>query len=205
MRTTHEPSDVRDRVAARLRIKPSETVADTTSDEGTDAGDADPGPRRGAGWRSWPVLPILAAVLLAAVLVVGFLNLRHDRGVAAGDDAVSAVEPHIEQLLSYTPSTVASDLESESTWLTGDFARDYEDLVNGTIAPAASEGGVQTTASVTAVGVDSASSDRVVMLMFVNVSTTSTAAPDPQISGSRLRVTALEIDGEWKISEIRPL
>lgn len=205
MRTSYESSDVRERVAARLKIKPTEPGADTTSDERSASGDADSGTRRSVGWRSWSVLPVLAAVLLAAVLVVGFLNLRHDRGAAAGDDAVAAVEPHIEQLLSYTPSTVASDLESERDWLTGDFARDYEDLVNGTIAPAASDGGVETTASVTAVGVDSASPDRVVMLMFVNVSTTSTAAPDPQISGSRLRVTALEVDGEWKISEIRPI
>ena len=143
--------------------------------------------------------------MLVAVLLVGFLNVRHDRDVAAGDVAVSAVEPHVEQLLSYTPSTVASDLDSEREWLTGDFARDYEDLVTSTIAPAASEGGVETTASVTGVGIDSASSDRVVMLMFVNVSTTSTAAPEPQVSGSRLRVTALQVDGEWRISEIRPI
>lgn len=200
MRTSYESNDVRDRVAARLKVKPS-TEGATRDDQ--DRGGSEAGVRR--GWRSWPIVPLLAVGLLLAVLVVGFLNVRHDRGVAAGDEAVNEVEPHVEQLLSYTPSTVSSDLESEREWLTGDFARDYEDLVTATIAPAASEGGVATTASVTGVGVDSSSSDRVVMLMFVNVSTISTAAPEPQVSGSRLRVTALQVEGEWRISEIRPI
>lgn len=198
MRTSYESSDVRERVAARLKVPPTAAVVD-----GQVRGDRDPDLRR--GWRSWPTVPVLAVGLLLAVLVVGLVNLRHDRAVTAGDDAVAAVEPHVEQLLSYTPSTVASDLDTEREWLTGDFARDYDDLVTGTIAPAATAGGVETTASVTGVGVDSSSSDRVVMLMFVNVSTTSTAAPEPQVSGSRLRVTALEVDGEWRISEIRPI
>ncbi len=144
MRTSYESRDVRDRVAARLKVKPSEVASDddTVADSGS-----------GRRWRSLPILPVLTVVLLVAVLVVGFLNLSHDRGVAAGDDAVTAVEPRIEQLLSYTPSTVSSDLDPERAWLTGDFARDYEDLVTGTIAPAATAGGVETTASVTGVGV----------------------------------------------------
>lgn len=203
MRTSYEPNDVRERVAARLKVKPTTRIADvaTSDDRGRAGHEAEA--RRGK--RSRPIVPLLACGLLLAVLVVGFLNLRHDRAITAGDDAVAAVEPHVEQLLSYTPSTVASDLDVEREWLTGDFARDYDDLVTGTIAPAATAGGVETTASVTGVGVDSSSSDRVVMLMFVNVSTTSTAAPEPQVSGSRLRVTALEVDGEWRISEIRPI
>ena len=203
MRTSYESNDVRERVAARLKVKPATEVDDDRVSDEKPRGDREPAARR--GWRSWPIVPVLAVGLLLAVLVVGFLNLRHDRAVTAGDDAVAAVEPHVEQLLSYTPSTVASDLDAEREWLTGDFARDYDDLVTGTIAPAATEGGVATTASVKGVGVDSSSSDRVVMLMFVNVSTTSAAAPEPQVSGSRLRVTALQVDGEWRISEIRPI
>lgn len=197
-RTGGGGSSVRDLVASRLKV----AATDASAADGS--ADADGGSTRG-GWRSVPLLPLAAVVLLVAVLVIGYLNLGHDRDVAAGEDAAEAVEPYVEQLLSYTPATVGSDLDDEQEWLTGDFARDYADLVTGTIAPAATGGGVATQASVTAVGVDSASSDRVVVLMFVNVSTTSTAAPEPQISGSRLQVTALEVDGEWRISEIRPV
>lgn len=153
------------------------------------------------------LLPLGAAAvaLLVAVIVVGLLNVRHDQKADAVDAAQKVVVAHVTQLLSYSPSSVTSDLAKEGAWLTGDFADEYATLVKSTVGPAVERGGVSAAASVVARGVDETSRDRVTMLLFVNLNTSRTGGGEAVTQGSRVRVVADKVDGKWLISELKPL
>ncbi|KQY58249.1 hypothetical protein ASD11_00835 [Aeromicrobium sp. Root495] len=156
--------------------------------------------RQGRG----PLLPVVTLVLAVALVVLVVVNVLHVRGESPRDEAPKEVAAHVVKLLSYTPTTVSSDLASEQKWLTGDFREEYSKLVTGTVAPAATKGGVTAEAEVTARGVESSTRDRVVLLLFVNITSTRASAKEAEVQGSRVRVVAQRVDGTWKISDLSP-
>jgi Mce-associated membrane protein len=155
-----------------------------------------------------PPAVVLGVVVLLLLLAAAVATSWSHRAAAARDEArdhaLTAARTRVPALLSYTPATVIADLESEARWLTGGFKKQYADLVTETIAPAAVEGKVSTEAEVSAAGVVSASKDRVVVLMFVNVTTTTPVGGEPEVRGGRLRVTMVEVDGDWLIRTLDP-
>ena len=143
-------------------------------------------------------------MLLLALVALVVVNVLHVREESPRDEVPKTVADHVVKLLSYTPTTVASDLGKEKAWLTGDFEDQYTELVTQTVAPAAEKGGVTAEASVSGRGVVSSSHDRVELLLFVNITTTRSASKDPEVQGSRVRVVAQRVDGTWKISDLSP-
>jgi len=47
--------------------------------------------------------------------------------------------------------------------------------------------------------------DEVSLLLFVDVTTTSSELSAPRVSGSRLAVTAKYVDGQWRIIALDPV
>jgi Mce-associated membrane protein len=152
--------------------------------------------------RSRWLLP-LAVGLLGGILFA--VNDRHDANADGADDARAAVAAHVEELLTYDYREIDTDLAQESDWLTGSFADEYSALVTDEIGPAARKAKVVTGARVAASGVVSAEHDEVDLLLFVNVTTTSSELTEPRVSGSRLEITAKYVDGEWRISSLDPV
>jgi len=150
----------------------------------------------------------LGAVVIALVVALVWV-VRTDHRDASRDRAAAQAKAtaatSIASLLTYTPTTVSTDLAKESRLLTGSFAKDYRRLVTEVVAPAAKKGQVSTKADVTGVGVTSAQPDAVTLLVFVNVTTTSKDATDPRLSGSRLRVTLDRVGATWRISALDPV
>ncbi|KAA1421887.1 hypothetical protein F0U44_06365 [Nocardioides humilatus] len=153
------------------------------------------------GWRWW-LAPLVLAAVAATLFVV---NGRHDVDLESGDQARAAVVGHVEELLSYDYRTIGDEAGDEGKWLTGSFADDYAALVTDEIAPAAQKVKVTTEASVSASGVVSADGDEVELLLFVTVTTRSSELAEPRITGSRLVVTAKNVDGDWLISALDPV
>jgi Mce-associated membrane protein len=60
-------------------------------------------------------------------------------------------------------------------------------------------------AQVAAVGVEQASEHRVVVVMFVNQTTTSTRLERPQVDQNRVEMTMVERDGRWLVSQVSGL
>lgn len=148
------------------------------------------------------VVALLLAVALVALVVI---NQRHDAEADASAAASEVVTAHVTQLLSYTPATVVSDLDTEKEWLTGGFLDEYTALVTDTVAAAAVNDKVTVKASIVAHGVQAASTVRVEMLLFINVSTTRAGSAKPETQGSRVRVVAEKVDGDWLISTLAPV
>lgn len=159
---------------------------------------------RPSGWRR--LVPALIVVALVVPLtLVGWHNHRQDSNADSEGEVRDLVPGRVARLLTYTPETVKSDLETELTWLTGDFARDFEDLTNDRIIPVATEAKVSQEAVVDEAGVESVGSDQVALILFLTVTTTSPQVSAPQIVGQNVRVTVVRRDDAWLISEFDSL
>lgn len=152
---------------------------------------------------------IVALLVLVSVLLV--LDRRADGdpvdavGSTTHTEVIAQLAPHLEGLLSYTPSTVRSDLETERALLTGSFNKAFATLVTRKIAPAAQRFKISTQADVVDSAIIEATPDKVVALVFVNVTTDSVQLPEPRLSGSRLKITLELVDSDWLISELDPI
>ncbi|WP_148046165.1 hypothetical protein [Nocardioides marmoriginsengisoli] len=145
------------------------------------------------------MIALLAAALVLAVVQRG----RTDFADSAGPR--KSVVTNVESLLSYNSATLKGELATEKRYLTGSFAEEYVTLVQDKIAPAAEAASVKTTSEVKASGVESLSNDRMVLVLFVTTTTLSDELAEPKVAGSRLRVTALKVDGAWLISGLKPI
>ncbi|KRC59757.1 MULTISPECIES: hypothetical protein [unclassified Nocardioides] len=154
------------------------------------------------GGRGRWALPAVLAVLAVALFVV---NRGHDVDADAGPQARKVLAGHVEQLLTYDYRRLDDELATESTWLGGSFADQYQALVNDKIGPAATRAKVVTEARISASGVVSSSSDEVKILFFVNVTTRSSELDQPRTQGSRLVVTGQKVDGDWLITALDPV
>lgn len=116
----------------------------------------------------------------------------------AADDGAVAV-------LSYRAGSVDADIEHAASFLTGDFLNYYSAFGAESIAPAARDRGITSSATVSASSVVSSSEDSAVALVFVNQNITSADAPDPKAASSSLRIELTQIDGRWLISTLDPI
>ncbi|OZD66946.1 hypothetical protein CH272_09930 [Rhodococcus sp. 05-340-1] len=116
----------------------------------------------------------------------------------AADDGAVAV-------LSYRAETVDADIEHAASFLTGDFLNYYSAFGAESIAPAAKDRGITSSATVSASSVVSSSENSAVALVFVNQNITSADAPDPKAASSSLRIELTQVDGRWLISTLDPI
>jgi Mce-associated membrane protein len=151
------------------------------------------------------VLGVVAAALLVGVIALGVVHQRNEEiGVARGEGQ-QAAESLTTQVLSYNAPTIDQDAARAKGLLAGGFQDEFGSLLDQVIVPRAREGAVRTHATVTGSAVVSAQPGALTALLFVNQETTSNQSPTPVVSGSRVRVTVVQEDGEWKVSELSPV
>ena len=151
------------------------------------------------------VIVSLVVALVAAAAALALVNHRHAAASEARDSAPSVIAGRVEKLLSYTPRSVESDVATEKKWLSGTFATQYGALATSSVVPAAIRAGITADASVVASAVESATAMRVKVVLFVDIQSTTQAAPEVSTQNIRLRVTAVRVGDEWRISEFTPI
>lgn len=154
------------------------------------------------------VLAVCVAVLVLSLGVGGWAwsaDRDQDRAAVAERSALRAAREHVVDVLSYDFSSVEQDMKRAEANLTGDFADDFTKMADDLIIPTARAKGIRTHAEVTSAGVVRSSADEVVVLLFVNQTTTSRRVTEPTLDGSRLEVTVQRAGDGWLISELRPL
>ena len=161
----------------------------------------------GAGRPSWRRRLIVAAV---AVLMIGGLaasgilgwQLWQDQQVArAGEQARAAAVQYAQILTSIDSAKVDENFNQVLDGATGEFKDMYSQssmqlrqlLIDN---KAAAHGVVVDSA------IQSASKDKVVVLLFVDQSVSNAAAPDPRIDRSRIKMTMEYVDGRWRASKV---
>ena len=139
------------------------------------------------------------------MLTAGLLALRarsEDRVEQARTAALAAAEAHAVDLLSYDYRHLDRDFARAGKALTGSFADDYATTTKKVVEPTALEVKAVVTAEVAASSVVRAAQNQVVVLLFVNQTTTSTRVEGPKVDLNRVRLTMTRVDGDWLVSKV---
>jgi Mce-associated membrane protein len=159
-------------------------------------------PRRRSGTR---LLAGLLALTLSALSAFGLVayRVRSDQRVeTARDQAMAAAHDHAQTILSYDYRHLDADFAAARATLTGKFARDYKVTTTTLVRPGAEQYHVVVTAEVAAQSVVSATADQVVVLLFVNQTTTSTRLDGPKVDLNRVRLTLVKSGGSWLVNKV---
>jgi len=119
--------------------------------------------------------------------------------------AVQAASTGTVKVLSYTPDSLDQDFSAAETMLTGDFLTYYKQYTSKIVAPAAQQKRVTTTATVLHAGVESLTTEKASILLFVNQTTTSQDKPAPSTTSSSVRVGLARVNGKWLINSFNPV
>lgn len=174
-------------------------------DKAEDKTEAEPEAQTGKpSWRRRVLVGALAAVFIAALALSGFLgwNAWQARQVAqAGKQAQDAAVSYAQILTSIDSNKVDENFNQVLAGATGEFKDMYSQssmqLRQLLIDNKASAHGV-----VVESAVQSASKDKVVVLLFVDQSVSNTTVPDPRIDRSRIKMTMEKVDGQWRASKV---
>lgn len=156
----------------------------------------------------------VAIVLVLALAVTGgvtawlYVNqYRPDQqtNATAAEAAIKAASDGTVALLSYSPESLDADFANARTLLTGDFLNYYNQFTEQIVTPAAKKNAVKTQAAVVNAAVSELHSDRAVVLVFLNQTTTSTENPDGSFSTSSVKVGLSKVDGIWRIAAFDPV
>ncbi|QVI30713.1 hypothetical protein MN2019_24370 [Mycolicibacterium neoaurum] len=142
--------------------------------------------------------------LSAGTGFITWQNFQQQQDVAAASESVQAATDTTAALLTYQPNTVEKDLEAARSRLTGQFLDSYTTLTRDVVIPGAQQKKIAATATVPAAAPVSASSDRAVVLVFVN-QTVTVGADAPTSSTSSVRVSLDRVDDRWLVSGFDPI
>lgn len=145
-------------------------------------------------------LAVVTVIAVAGAIWAGLAGIQAARSSAAADEAGAAAGELVTRLLSYDAASLDADKAGAEAATTGTFHDEYVRLLADRIIPAAREQGATSTAEVSRHAVGAASPDRVVVLLFINQTTTGNHLPAPRIDAGTARVTLNRTDGGWLIS-----
>mgnify|MGYP001619046101 CR=1 FL=1 len=165
-------------------------------------------PVAGRGSPPRVVRPVVAGLTALLLLLTGFLAYRvtDSRGPAPVEqsrkDAVTAGRDAARLVFSYDYRRLDKDFQAGLATTTGPFRKDYENTTNKVVRPTAPRYKAVLVAEVSEAGVITASKDRVLLLVFLNVQSTSSLTTAPKITPRRLAMT-MQRDGErWLVADI---
>jgi Mce-associated membrane protein len=184
------------------------TQAPSDQGESGRAGSAKTGRRSPLGSWSAGARALLAGLLviaLAALSAFGLVAYRVRAGAAletARDQASAAAQHDAVAILSYDYRHLDANFAAARKTLTGSFARDYRATTSSLVRPGAQQYHVVVKAEVAANSVVSATATKVVVLLFVNQTTTSTRLTGPRVDLNRVRLTLVKVDGNWLVNNV---
>ena len=154
---------------------------------------------------------LIATIAVAAVLTVQYRNaIRTDHARTA---AVTEAERAAPVIFSYDYRHLDRDFSKAEAFLTGSFRDQYAKTTQTVVKPTALQyhGAVKAAVakpsdgSAAAISVVSATPDQVVVLVFVDQSTTSTRVTGTQVDQNRVLLTLTHTPQGWRISAVAAL
>ena len=154
------------------------------------------------------MLVVLAALTTVAVVAAVLLLVADRRAQEVSDARTAATEAargHAETILSYDHTTLDEDFAAALAVSTGEFAEQYRTTSESAVRETATETEAVVEAEAVAAGVVSAEPDRVVVLVFVNQTTTSNRLDTPQTDLNRVRMTMVDTEQGWLVAGVDAL
>jgi Mce-associated membrane protein len=165
---------------------------------------------RRAAW--WVLVFVLTGATVGAATLGGWqTQIKSQQPPPVADQlaerqaAVQAASTGTVKLLSYSPNTLEQDFSAAEAFLTGDFLTYYKQFTSQIVAPAAREKAVTTNATVLRAGVESLTSQKGSILVFVNQSTTSRDKPSPALTSNSVHVSVTKVNRSWLIDGFNPV
>lgn len=206
--------------ADEARIEESTDAVDEASDEDDDGQSEEDedvgallkGKRRESDrpkrpWKHYLRRSVLPVLLVASLAVSGFLGWRlwqEHQVKLAGDQAQQAAIAYAQVLTSIDSNKVDENFRQVLDGATGEFKDMYTQssvkLRQLLIDNKATAHGVVVDSAI-----QSESANKVVVLVFIDQTVTNTAAPDPRIDRSRIKMTMEKVDGRWRASKVQLL
>ncbi|HJT94790.1 MAG TPA: hypothetical protein VJ777_23115 [Mycobacterium sp.] len=161
--------------------------------------------------RNVKVVPVILVLLLlmsgglAAWLYFERYQPNKQTDLSVARTVANAASEATVALLSYSPESIDKDFANAKSHLSGDFLSQYTKLIEQTVAPAAKQKSLKTTAHVVGAAVSELRRNSAVVLVFVDQSTTSKDSPDPAMSASSVLVSMTRINGKWLITRFDPV
>jgi Mce-associated membrane protein len=158
-------------------------------------------------WRQYLRRGIVPLLLVASLAVSGFLGWKqwqeHQIKVA-GQQAQQAAIAYAQVLTSIDSNKVDENFRQVLDGATGEFKDMYTQssvqLRQLLIDNKASAHGVVIDSAI-----QSESTNKVVVLVFIDQTVANSAAPDPRIDRSRIKMTMEKVDGRWRASKVQLL
>ncbi|QNI07900.1 DUF3329 domain-containing protein [Mycobacterium kubicae] len=163
--------------------------------------------RRRRPWGRYLRRSALPLLLVASLAVNGFLGWKQwqDHQVkAAGQEAQQAAVKYAQILTSIDSRNVDENFRQVLDGATGEFKDMYTQssvqLRQLLIDSKATAHGVVVDSAIA-----SETTNKVVVLVFIDQTVTNMAAPDPRIDRSRIKMTMEKIDGRWRAGKVQLL
>ncbi|GAY16447.1 DUF3329 domain-containing protein [Mycobacterium sp. shizuoka-1] len=148
---------------------------------------------------------LLGALIVALLGVSGFLGWQvwqeHRVEVAARDGQAAAVR-YAQILTSIDSNNVDQNFAEVLNGATGEF-KDMYSQSSAQLRQLLVDNKASARGIVIDSAVQSATPDTVVVLLFVDQTVSNTAAPDPRIDRSRVKMTLEKVDGAWRASKVQ--
>lgn len=187
---------------AECVIVPDE-VGDIDADAIPDATD-DEQPRSRNGRRGKVVRRAAAAVLAIVVAGAGYegwlLFQQHQKDVAAAQ-ALTAAKKYILALTSVDTNAIDKNFAEVLDGSTGEF-KDMYTKSSAQLRQTLIDNKAAAHGSVVDAAVQSATEDKVDVVLFVDQSVSNGTAPTPQLDRSRVKMTMEKVDGRWLASKV---
>ncbi len=204
--TTEKPDPAEDSDSTASELAEPET--DVAEDSSTDVDEAAMGSQTGVQrQRRWGRNLLATAVCLlfvASLATSGFLGWKlwqKDQIEQASQHAQNAAVSYAQVLTSIDSDKVDENFSQVLDGATGEFKDMYSkssmQLRQLLIDNKATAHGV-----VVESAVQSATRNKVVVLLFVDQSVSNTSVPDPRIDRSRIKMTMEHVDGRWRASKV---
>jgi Mce-associated membrane protein len=148
---------------------------------------------------------VLTAAAVAAAVVLTVQSREASRLSDARTAALQSARSAAEVVLSYDHEHLDEDFAAALDVSTGQFAEEYRRTSEGAVRKVATDTEATVTAQVASAGVVSATPDRVVVLLFVDQTTTSNRLDAPQTDQNRVRMTMVRSGQEWLVAGVDAL
>jgi Mce-associated membrane protein len=208
-----EDSEEKDVEDSEKKDAADETESEVVGDEAEDDDDVRlKGKREKPTWRTraWRqylrrgILPSLLVVSLAVSGFLGWKQWQEHQIKQAGEQAQQAAIAYAQVLTSIDSNNVDQNFRQVLDGATGEFKDMYTQssvqLRQLLIDNKATAHGVVVDSAI-----QSESTNKVVVLVFIDQTVTNTQAPDPRIDRSRIKITMEKVDGRWRASKVQLL
>ncbi|GEM_PF-621674 len=152
--------------------------------------------------RRWVPFVALGLALAALATVLGVTLRPAGPSPSDATSAVASARTGLAQLLSFDYKTIDTETARAQDLLTGSFRSEFGTTMKTQIAPLATKNQSTVKAQVVEAGVQSQTTDTVVVQAFVNQTRTSETAPTPVIDQNRVIATMTRVNGRWLISKL---